>query len=471
MYLKEDKLIYLYIRWNMKNKLIIIAVLIFVLIAAAIISTILINPDQVLFLNANNTSAPTATQNTTPTIAPTSEPTQEPTATPEPIPQYTNIVVGMTGDMIAHEMLLDNNLTWDNGTRIYSFDSVFEYVKPALEYPDLMIANLESPIAGKSAGYTQTGTLTFNFPDQIAEAIKNSGIDMVLNGNNHACDKNVEGLYRTLDILDEADVMHTGAWRSPEERAMPTVVEIQGIKIGIVSATYSLNGRESYMSDYILDYLVCFIDEAQVKEQIDLCRENGAEIVIVTPHMGDEYEQYTREYFRTYARNYIALGADIVVAHHPHVLQGTELLQATAADGTVREGVVFYSLGNFVSNQGTLLNKGDFAREVRETGIILYINIQKDNYTGEVKIESLEYLPIWMLIRRDLNPRIYASLPAGDGIDFTAAPYDNLPLSESNFASLDRAWALALSQVGTEYATPLSTLPESKKDDDELQEN
>lgn len=429
----------------------------------SVVVTVVINKDQVFSLEAEESPIPTPTIYISPAPKITAEPTPTPTATQEPMPQYTNIVIGLTGDTIAHEKLLDNNLTWDNGTRIYSFDSVFEYIKPALEYPDLMIANLESPIAGAKAKYSVSPSLTFNFPDQIAEAIKNSGIDMVLNGNNHACDKNVEGLYRTLDMLDAADVMHTGAWRNPEERAVPMVVDVQGIEIGIVSSTYSLNGREAYISEEILNHLVCFIDKDQVKQQIDLCREYGAEIVIVCPHMGDEYAQYTREGMRQYTRTYIALGADVVVAHHPHVLQSSELVRATAADGTVKEGVVFYSIGNFVSNQVSLYK--DFAREVRETGIILYVNIQKDNYTGEVKIESLEYLPIWMLIRKDFNPRIYTSLPAGNKIDFTLAPYDELPLSASNFASLERAWNLATKQIGTEYATPLSTVP--VREDDE----
>lgn len=450
----------------MKKKLIILAVCVFVLIAAAIGSTLLINPDQFLLLNsASNTPQPTATLYITPTIAPTDEPTPVPTATTEPMPQYTNVVVGFAGDIIGHERVIENGISWDNGKKSYSYDHIFQYIQPALEYPDLMIANLESPVAGKDAGYSVTNTLTFNFPDEIVNAIKNSGIDMVLNANNHACDKNPEGLYRTLDVLDSVDLMHTGAWRNPEERAVPTVVELQGIKVGIVSATFSLNGREAYISDSILEYMTCFIDEDQVKAQIDLCRENGAEIVIVSPHMGDEYQQYTREGIRKYARAYIELGADLVVAHHPHVLQPSEKIQVTLDDGTVKEGIVFYSIGNFMSNQVTLYK--DFAREVRETGIIVYVNIQKDNYSGEVNIESLEYLPIWMLRRADKNPRIYAVLPAGNEIDFEAAPYDALPLSASNLASLGRAWDLALKQVGTDYASPLNSVPVRETEENE----
>jgi|GEM_PF-2229874 len=453
----------------MKKKLIIVSICLFSILIIAVVATAITNRGGLFTKLSANTSTPSPTKVITHTPEPTDEPTPEPTATPEPMPQYTDIVVGFAGDIIAHEKVLDNSIHWDNGKKSYVFEPIFKYIKPALEYPDLMVANLESPIAGKQAGYSKYPSLTFNFPDEMVDAIKYSGIDMVLNANNHACDKNPEGLYRTLDMLDSADIMHTGAWRSLEEKAEPTVVDIKGIKVGIVSATYSLNGREAYISEDILEYLTCFIDRDQVKEQIDSCRENGAEIVIVSPHMGDEYQQYTREGIRAYGRAYIELGADVVIAHHPHVIQGSELIQVTLDDGTVREGVCFWSIGNFMSNQVTLSK--DFAREVRETGVIVYVNIQKDNYSSDVKIKSLEYLPVWMLRRADLHPRIYAILPAGDKIDHALAPYNELPLSESNFRSLERAWVLATSQVGTEYAIPLSTIPVKEVEEDEIYGN
>ncbi|MBN2879069.1 MAG: CapA family protein [Clostridia bacterium] len=442
----------------MKKKLLIISSIIFLAIVSVIAISVFSNQGKLFSIKAEDSPSPSATEYISPSPTATEAPTPIPTETPEPIPEYTDIVIGFTGDIISHERVLDNAIRWDNGSKSYTFDHIFKYIKPALDYPDLMIANLESPIAGEAVGYSVTNTLTFNFPDEIATAIKNSGIDMVLNANNHACDKNPEGLFRTLDVLDEVGLMHTGAWRSPEERSVPTVVDIQGIKVGIVSATFSLNGREAYVDKEILSYMTCFIDTDQVKEQIDLCREYGAEIVIVSPHMGDEYAQYTREGFRDYARAYIAMGADLVVAHHPHVLQSSEIVEVELEDGTIKQGVVFFSIGNFMSNQVTLGYK-DFAREARETGIILYVNIQKNNYTGEVKIESLEYLPIWMLRRADINPRIYAVLPAGKDIDFLSDTYTDLKFTEANLASLARAWDLAISQVGVEYADVLSDVP------------
>ncbi|MEX1376905.1 MAG: CapA family protein [Eubacteriales bacterium] len=444
----------------MKKALIIISIILFIVLIVQFAIPAIFDMESIFIKNAvEPPSAPTEVLSQAPTGSPnpTAEITAEPTAAPEPMPQYTNIVVGFGGDIIAHEQILESAKRYDNGKKYYTFENIFKYIKPAFDYADFMVANLESPIAGASAGYSAYPSLTFNFPDEIVDALKYSGIDMVLNANNHSSDKYPEGLYRTLDMLDSADIMHTGAWRNAEERAVPTVIDVQGIKIGIVSVTYSLNGREAYISQDILDYMVCFLDEQQVKKEIDLCREYGAEIVIVSPHMGDEYQQYTREGFRNHGINYISLGADIVIAHHPHVLQASELVSTFAPDGSPAEGLCFWSIGNLMHNQVSL--SSDFAKEARETGIILYLNIQKDNYTGEVTIESLEYLPVWMLRRTDFNPRLYAILPAGNEIDFTAPPYNELPLNKSNFYSLERAWNVATKQVGTEYATPLGKIP------------
>ena len=452
----------------MRKNLIVIASAVLSVLLIAFVATALLKTDNLFSLKLG-APEPSATQYITPTTkptdAPTPEPTPEPTSTPEPIPPYTDIVIGFAGDTIAHGKVLENAYTGEeDGKLLYSFDHIFKYIKPALEYPDLMVVNLESPIAGQEAGYSKSPGYNFNFPDEIVPALQNAGVDMVLNANNHAYDKGFDGVLRTIDVLDSYSMLHTGTWKSPEDKAIAPVYDIQGIKVGIVSTTYFLNGHEAGIAQEVLDYMFCFTDNSDVQEQINLCRENGAEIIIVTPHMGLEYYKYASSYAKKQGTSYIKMGADVVIAHHPHVLQPSELIQVELEDGTTNEGVCFWSIGNFMSNQATL--QGDFSLDVRETGVIVYVNIRKDNTTGEVEIQSLEYLPTYMLRRADLNPRVYAVLPAGNEIDFYAAPYNELPLTRGIMYALGRAWDLATSQVGTEYATPLSSIP--TRDSDEI---
>lgn len=428
--------------------LIVIACCIFALLVVELVMIVL-GGNATISLRISPPSTPTATIEITPTPTFTPSPTPAPTFTPEPTSPYTDIVVGFAGDIMAHYSILDSVFKRGDTDNTYDFKPIFEYIKPALEYPDLMIANLESPVAGKDAGYTDS-FYYFNFPDEIITALQYAGIDAVLNGNNHVFDKLIEGTYSTIDALDATGMLHTGLWTSPEDRLVPFVIDIQGIKIGIISATYSLNGYEVRIPSDVLEYLVCYIDEAQVEKEIALCREFGADIVIVSPHMGDEYQQATRSGFRKYANAYIKMGADIIIAHHPHVLQPIEKISVTLDDGSIKEGYCFYSIGNFMSNMFNI---------EKETGIIVYLNITKDNVSGETTIKSIDYLPIWMLRRTDFNPRKYAVLSAGNTTDFSDPSYDCLELSRSNFRHLEAAWKLATRIIGDEYATPLSDIP------------
>ena len=150
---------------------------------------------------------------------------------------------------------------------------------------------------------------------------------MVLTGNNHAMDRGLDGVERTIDVLDSYNMMHTGTWKNAEEKAIPSIVDIQGIKVGIISATLFLNGHENKLDQEILDSMFCFTDESDVQSQINLCLEGDADIVIVCPHTGVEYSKYATGYTTKYGKAYIAMGANAVVSHHPHVLQQSELVQ------------------------------------------------------------------------------------------------------------------------------------------------
>ncbi len=372
-----------------------------------------------------------------------SKTTPTPTPTLDP---YTEIIIGATGDIMCHiQQVEDADIA--GGKEGYSFYHWFDYIKPALKYPDLMIANLEGPIAGQEAEYN--GYPLFNFPDEIVPALIDAGIDVLTNANNHIMDKKISGIVRTIDVLDEAGIYHTGVWKSPEDRNTPLVVDVNGIKVGIVACTYSLNGFARHIEPEVLDYLVCFIDEAQVKTQIDLCKEHGAEVIVVCPHMGDEFAKDTRRGIRDSAESYIKMGADIVFAHHPHVVQPVQRVEFELEDGTTASGIIFYSLGNFVSSMYSVS---------KEAGVIAYVTIRRDNLTGEITITNAEYLPTWVL-RYSGEGNGYHILPVGQCIDFPEMIGDLEP-SRGNFYRFDAVWESTTEVMGDEAATPLRYMPE-----------
>ena len=388
-------------------------------------------------------AAPTPTASSTPTPTPEPTPSPEPTPTPEP---YTEIVIGGAGDIMCHVRQADDAYA-AAGEEGYSFLHWFKYIKPALEYPDLMIANLEGPIAGEEKEYN--GYPYFNFPDAITDAIVYSGIDVILNANNHVMDKGIDGLKRTLDVLDDAGIAHTGIWKSAEERSNPLVIDVNGIKVGVVSATYSLNGFEKGIDSETLEYLVCFIEKEQVKAQIDLCKKNGAEVIVVSPHMGDELQTHTRKGIRDLARGYIEMGADIVFAHHPHVVQPVEKYETVLEDGTNRSGIIYYSLGNLVSGQYGV---------IKEVGAIGYVNLRRDNMTGEIEITAARYLPVYTL-RHGERGYLYHIVPLGHCLDNPEYIADLEPI-RSRFIRMQSAWEIVTEVMGEEPAELIKYIPE-----------
>ena len=392
---------------------------------------------------------PTPQKTISPTDTPAAAPTATATATPHPEP-YTDIILGGAGDIMVHIRQIDD-ADVAGGDEGYSFYHWFELIKPALEYPDLMIANLEGPIGGEEMGYN--GYPLFNFPDEIVPAVKDSGIDVLVTANNHAMDRDISGIKRTIDMLDAGEMLHTGTWKSPEDRAVPLIVDVKGIKVGIISATYSMNGFERRLEPEVRDYIVCFIDKQEVRARIDLCKENGAEVIVICPHMGDELASYARMGIRSYAESYIEMGADIVFASHPHVVQPIVEHEVQLEDGTTHKGIIFYSLGNFVSGMYGV---------IKEAGMIGYVDIRRDNATGDISLEQVSYLPTYTL-RHGEPGNLYHIVPEGQCLDFPEM-VDDISDVKCNLYRINDAWEHTVSVVGESPAELLRYMPERQSE-------
>ncbi|MEX1376904.1 MAG: CapA family protein [Eubacteriales bacterium] len=385
---------------------------------------------------------------------------------PSPTPvidQYTEIVIGSVGDIMCHKLMLmdaqnaaEND--WEftvNGDESYSFDHWFQFVKPYTQYPDLMIGNLETTITldnSQAAGYPSFAT-----PKEILPSLSAAGFDVLLNGNNHILDKKQEGLISTIQALDEEEIYHTGAWASMESKNTPLVIDVKGIKVGIVSVTCSVNDQEVYLSEQEKEYMYIYTDDlADVADQINNCKNAGAELIVVCPHWGYEYETKPNAIIRKLGEEYIKLGADIILAHHPHVLQTVETLEVETENGETRQGLVYWSLGNFISNQ---MNELEYL-----SGTIAYVTVRKDNSTGEISIFSTSYVPIWTYIQysRETNTKTYSILPVGQVLD---NPELISKINPGNITySLNSAWNLITKRIDVTVSQPLRLVPGGNDD-------
>lgn len=416
---------------------------------------------------ASCTSASTHSEinNTFITVTPEEQITYTPHLTPDatiaPTPTigpYTSIIIGSTGDIMIHEMMLkdaqhmaEGEYTYTtNGDEHYSFDHWFRYIAESIEYADLMIGNFETTIAIDNS--TVAGYPYFATPAEIIHALDRAGFDVLLNGNNHILDKGQEGLIATITALDEAQLHHTGAWKSLQEKNTPLVLDVQGIKIGIISATCSLNDMDSLLSEEEQQYMYLRTNDINdISQQIANCKNFGAEVIVMCPHWGYEYKELPNGAVIDLAREYIKLGVDIIFAHHPHVLQPVDNIEVVLDDGSTREGTVFYSLGNFISNQMGNLEQLASA--------IAYISITRDNSTGQITIDSTNYLPIWCYIEYDgkTNSKTYCVLPAGETLD-NSQSFSDIDVSSITYPLKD-AWILATNRLGYDSAEPLRSVP------------
>ena len=185
------------------------------------------------------TPIPAATLST-PAAGPSSgQPTKQPAAKP----QRTSVTVVMNGDLLWH------NTLWYSakedarrrGRGGYDFAPLLAGMKPVVASADLAICHEEVPLAAAAGPYRNYPL--FSAPPQVVRAIKATGYDVCTTASNHAVDQGFAGVRRTLDDLDRAKIAHAGTARSNAESQRPTIFTTrQGIKIGIVAATFSLNG-------------------------------------------------------------------------------------------------------------------------------------------------------------------------------------------------------------------------------------
>lgn len=417
-------------------------------------SSCTLNASDEYAINSAAEYTPTAQVTPEPTVAPTEDIELAPTET---IEEYTTITIGSTGDIMAHEMMLRDAQYMAEGDRVfttdgdesYYFDHWFRHISSSLEYADLMIGNFESTIAIDNS--LVAGHPFFATPKEILPSLKAAGFDVLVNGNNHILDNTQKGLIATVDALDEADFYHTGAWKSLEDKNTPLVIDVQGIKVGIISLTSYLNQQEVYLSEAEQEYMYLKAENlSEVSQHIANCKNNGAEVIVICAHWGYQYTETPTSFVTKWAEEYTKLGADIIFGHHPHVLHPFEEIEVTLADETTRQSIVFYSLGNFISNQ-----MGDLDQL---TGAIAYADITKNNITGEITIDSASFLPTWCFIDYDneSNSKTYCVLPAGAALD-SPSTFEDIETSQIK-SSLEDAWKFAIDRLGYTGAEPLRSV-------------
>ncbi len=308
--------------------------------------------------------------------------------------QEQELSILFTGDVMQHGPQIEG--AYNAKTARYDYDEGFKFIQPVVAEADIAVANLEVTHAGKPyKGYPQ-----FSAPDELSQTLKDVGFDILLTANNHTCDGRAKGFRRTLDVLDEVGIRHTGTFRNPEERAKnyPLMIEQKGLRIALLNYTYGTNGL-TVPAPLIVNY----IDSAVIAKDVQRAKELKADYIICAMHWGVEYKSLPNNYQKNYEQYCYELGVDMIMGGHPHVLQPIE---KKTVEGTER--ITAWSMGNFVSNQRARYKNG---------GIMITTDLHIRDHA--VTATDVSYVLTWVHPRNygDLKP--YYILP-----DFDYDAYD-----------------------------------------------
>ena len=222
--------------------------------------------------------------------------------------------------------------------RAHGADFPFDLVRPVLAQSDLVLGNLETPIARPLPGIEKPAHAGFRSEPSCAAALREAGFRVLSLANNHALDCGRLGVEETRRWLNEAGLLWGGVGGDQAEAGRAVIAEFGGLRLGFLFRARVQKSARSSGGEQIarLSPTALLAAVAHLSEQVDCC--------VVSLHFGQELVDYPMPEEVQLARALVEHGAALVIGHHPHVLQGIE---------RHGKGLIAYSLGNFVFHKRT----------------------------------------------------------------------------------------------------------------------
>ena len=332
---------------------------------------------------SSTAAEPTATDSTA-----TPRSTPGPTATPTPTPDEPRTVsLLVSGDVLLHSG------TWETaradaarrGKRGLDFRPMLSSVAPVVRAADVAICHLETPLAsprGPFASYP-----VFSAPPQVVPALLDTGYDACTTASNHSLDQGPDGLARTLRILDREGLEHDGSARSSREHHEPLLLDVDGVRLAVLSYTYGTNGIPLPPGQ---PWAVPLIDPEEIVADAAAARRDGADVVAVALHFGTEYVTAPDPYQVGVVKKITRSDdIDVVYGHHAHTVQPVDRVHGTW---------VAYGLGNFVAQQET-------SRPYTYRGVSVRFDLTQ-RPDDRFEVTDIAYLPTLITPYDSADPRM-----------------------------------------------------------------
>ena len=284
----------------------------------------------------------------------------------------STIRISAVGDILCENSILED--AYDKNTNSYDFKSMFKNMSTFFEDSDITVGTMETNFTNNEySGYGKR-----NGPISFAEAIKNTGIDLVSISTNHSLDYGIEGLQETKRALEglEYDVVGDNLGESRVK-----IKTIKSTKIAFLSYTYGFENQNSKTKDE-LDSANMYNSEI-AKQDLGYAKEN-ADYSIVIMHWGNAYSTKPNKEQQNIAKFLVENGADMILGNHASAVQKMEIMQNSEGKNVL----VAYSLGNYISGE---------TMDISKIELVLNIELRKNGETGEVVLSKVDYKPIYVL--------------------------------------------------------------------------
>ncbi len=323
-----------------------------------------------------------------------------------PLRTADTVTISFIGDVMQHGGQISAALAKGEG-KTYNYDNAFRYLEGRFKEADLMVANMEFTLGTKP----YSGYPTFSAPPEIACAAKKAGIDLFMLANNHIADKGKKGLENTFAAYDSIGIPTIGAYRSREEESGsdPMILDIKGVRFALFNYTYDTNGLPVEQP-----FHVNLQDSTYIRETVAKAKLARADIIIALPHWGLEYHLEPSQEQKDYAEFMFTEGVDIIIGSHPHVPEtaciytGPVSVTAPLAGSAPEvKRIVFYSLGNYISNQSD--------PPYTQVGTFVKLRFIRNMLSGEISIAMPEWEYTWCFRKGELESD-YTVVPIGEFI-------------------------------------------------------
>ena len=383
-----------------------------IVIIAAVIVILVMKPFDLNQSPDNSTTNAniSATPDVSVTAAPTAAATPVPTATPTPAPELRSATIRSLGEIAIQQNLLA--AAYDSETKTYDFTDMFEYISDVMGDADYTVGDVEGSLGGTMDATGEGSRLVT--PPSLIDALKACGVDMLTLANDHALDGMFGDLTAAMQNLKNAGMEYIGAAMSQEEKDTPKIVEINGIKVGFLAYTESLNGMEAKSDADAVKYGVNLISGSTTPDaDTKALRDAGADVVICYMSWGEMLNRSATNNQKIFAKALVDAGVDVIIGYNPHAVQPALWLESSG-----NRTLCLCATGNFLS---------DIRDRYFDSGLIFQFTIQeKADYSG-FEITNPLYIPtyVWRIENED-GTFDYRTLAAGqwletkpEGMDYT----------------------------------------------------